>query len=735
MKTLFYSNYHFSFVKRVSLALLLVLLFNGIDVPIYGQSDGGDEEDYGWYYSLENQEQETPSPTKVERLTMLRYETFATVFFHVELWSADSDNDIFYKQLNSDDDIFSVVPDESGNVILNDLPLDNEFEVLIQDTVGQLTKLGHFTTYEVFEEMEMISLDANLFNPISSWLNNPNNQNFYDFVANLEGVHLHEKINVMQQFLYYGLQLKDAWAGALPPNPQTLDWDDPGLPPIPRNKDCLCRPLRLTVSDLISPFNGDEPIDEKNGNYKAAYGGVEPTGFKNNRGRRWHAYGMKGPAKYQQVWIETRKCVNNYYGEGIGYTNEVLDGEGENYVYAEPNIAQLKYVFACIGVDDYMPEDCQCERQMQVDVCYRYDVHGYAESDQKGVACWNGRRAAAVASDYTFLAWKENEYSDDEFVPLDGVELQVAVGCESTPNWAEFLVNVGLAAFYAYKAIVASPSDGFIPALYSAYASNSLKEQIEQVSQTPIIKRSGTCGVEQGWNSMKGCKKLDLNINQTMVVALISSSRVYAEGLGLYHANARILSSYGLVGSLQKSDPDQTGEVCCRTGHGIYSVATVPTENLDSDVDSAPATIPPLDALQEWVREMFLGQGIDLIDDISNINGEYGYRGGGARRDCLLEIVDSRNDKNENNEIVEAGLKSTTQLQQLGKSVWLRSSTPSAWHFSVFDLGGRILTETRGSDSNTELLNLEQQPWPTGLYLGVWKSDDQTIPIKIIHSH
>lgn len=665
---------------------------------------------------------------------MLRYETFATVFFHVDLWSSSADATVHYKPVNSPNEWEAVLPDDSGNVIITDLPLDTEFEVSMFNEEGQLTKLSYFTTYEVAEEMDVIALEAHLFNPISKWLSAPNHQNLYDFVTSLEGVHLYEKINVLQQFFYYGKELKDSWAGSLPPDPRNLDPNDPGFPPRPINvEDCLCRPLRLTIGEDLTPVGGDVEIDEKNGNYIGVYGGVNPTGFHDNKGRRWYGYGMKGPAKWQQVWIETSKCVNSTYKEAIGYTNEVLEGEGkESYTYAEPNIAQLKYVFACIGVDDYAPRDCQCERQMQVEVCYEYHAHARAVAEQRGNGCWNGRKAAAVASDYTFVAWKENEYSDDLFIPLEGMELQAAVGCESTPNWTEFLINIGFASLNAYKSLKVDPSNGFLSALFAAYLSDSLKDQIKEVSNTPIIKREGSCGVEQAFNSMDGCTKLDLNINQTMIVALISSSRVHAEGRGRYHANARILSAYGLVGSLQRSDPDQVGEICCRTGHGVYSIATVPT-----DPEENIATIPPIGELQDFVEFSFLTQGIDLIDDISNINGEFGYRGGGVRKDCLLEIVSGRSNDDSKPQTSESILKSPAELKQNGNTIWLNrdNSDSSPWHFSVYDLSGRLITEKDGNDTEAELIDLENESWPNGIYLGVLRSDKQIIPIKIIHSY
>ncbi|MCR9098783.1 MAG: T9SS type A sorting domain-containing protein [bacterium] len=197
-------------------------------------------------------------------------------------------------------------------------------------------------------------------------------------------------------------------------------------------------------------------------------------------------------------------------------------------------------------------------------------------------------------------------------------------------------------------------------------------------------------------------------------------------------ANARILSAYGLVGSLQRSDPDQVGEICCRTGHGVYSIATVPT-----DPEENIATIPPIGELQDFVEFSFLTQGIDLIDDISNINGEFGYRGGGVRKDCLLEIVSGRSNDDSKPQTSESILKSPAELKQNGNTIWLNrdNSDSSPWHFSVYDLSGRLITEKDGNDTEAELIDLENESWPNGIYLGVLRSDKQIIPIKIIHSY
>ena len=206
-----------------------------------------------------------------------------------------------------------------------------------------------------------------------------------------------------------------------------------------------------------------------------------------------------------------------------------------------------------------------------------------------------------------------------------------------------------------------------------------------------------------------------------LVVTLVSSSQLEVKGFGKYQSNARILSSFGLTGTLAKSEPEQTGPNCCSLGSGVYLLS---------------AYCPGLtrSSLRTWARERFMAY-LNFVPGINldSMTGEYGYRGGGARPDCALVVVQDRNDG------AESALPTTISegfLEVRGTAVWLfKQPEKQAWQFDLVDVNGKVIHSFNGDYTDSELIDLQEANIPAGLYFGQLRDKTGVKNIRLTKSN
>jgi hypothetical protein len=307
----------------------------------------------------------------LERKAVVLYETLAQAYIRLSGGNTSSYTTLYYSISESTNNLTPIVVTNDGHVLAN-LPLNRYISLFAYDASESLRKIGELSTYR-YEE-DVIPLPIHLYKPITNWLQGEPSpgENLYTFVAGLSDAHYLEKAGFIQQFFYGGFAFPDGQIGQMPPSPTVSNPES----------DCLCRPLQLTVTEDAAPLGNPslEIVDAQNGNYLPDYKTGEETSkkFGNNNGKRWYAYSYEGAAKYQQVWIETKKCVGGY--NKMQMDNLSLDGDGTAAGPSAGNRSMLSYAFACVGIDDFRPQDCPCARPRRARVCWRYAGRGTSRS-------------------------------------------------------------------------------------------------------------------------------------------------------------------------------------------------------------------------------------------------------------------------------------------------------------------------------------------------------------------
>jgi hypothetical protein len=653
-----------------------------------------------------------PAPA-IDRQVVVLYSTFARVYIKFNGGNTIGITPIDYTVgLQSNTFVSASAFDEELTIAT--VPLNSTVSIFSYDSDGIRRKVGEVNTKRNTEET--IPLSMNLYYPITNWLQEGENasSNLYSLVASIPDANYLEKAYFIQQFFYGGNPFLDSDAGELPEVPPTVP-----------EGGCLCRPLQLSVLQSATPVGGQEWIDNNNGNYLPDYVTGESTTqhFGNNdRGKRWYAYSHEGAAKYQQVWIETRKCVGG--NNKMQMDNLSSNGPGSAAGPSAGNRSMLSYTFACVGIDDFRPEDCPCERTRKVEVCWKYAAQANVNVDLRSGWCWNGRGVWGGATDVATVMWGYSELDPSNMpMPIDANIITAGSGCSMNFDEAKLAVNLFKTALYGYKTIksLGAPDPGFSEQLWGLLYGNLAADAIKNLFSDDYVDTTGSCGteVDPGGTLIEGCKKFDLETNKRFVIVLLSNSKLIVEGYGKYRGNARILSSHALSGAISPSAPDQSGENCCSNGHGAYSLSSFyPGMGTSS--------------AQTWVRGKFIDAGLNNVPGINlNITGEFGYRGGGEREGCKLVIVDERNDGGEGNLQKDA----IQNLSLLNNAVWLFNQPQGQdWQFSVMDANGRMVHTSNGASSDLLLFDFEKSTLPGGMYFIQLRDKSGVESLKLVKS-
>lgn len=289
-------------------------------------------------------------------------------------------------------------------------------------------------------------------------------------------------------------------------------------------------------------------------------------------------------------------------------------------------------------------------------------------------------------------------------MPIAANIITAGAACEMNFDESKLAVNLFKTALYGYKTIKSLKNDNptFDEQLWGVYYGNQAANAIKDLFSDDYVQTNGSCGtvINPGGTLIEGCRFFDLEVNRTLVVALVSNSMLKVEGKGKYQGNARLLSSYALTGTISRSDPDQTGVNCCSNGHGVFSLSSFyPGFNTSS--------------AQGWARSNFIGAGLNNIPGLDlNINTEWGYRGGGEREDCRLVIVNGRSNESDNETVA-----TDKRIQVFGNSVWLKNQEDGQdWQFTIVDASGRIVHFLNGRGSDVLLYDFNTTQDPTGVY-------------------
>jgi hypothetical protein len=639
---------------------------------------------------------ESQSETKhvPEKMLVIRYKTSASLFISF------GQSEVAEYGLIDRDGNNELLQYPGTNNVVEGLQIDRLYDLIILAD-NSIQTVGLVSTFANADQTSWIDMYSSMYEDASEWATQSEDiqLGLFEFVESTSWHDL-EKTWFLQQFYGFGYPMPDHFKNKIPTR-NDFDLNGGGI----ENTDCMCRPLRLTFNQSLNPRVDGIQTQQKDGIYQNTWG-TPPSESFSKAGKRWVAWGIKGPAKYMQAWQETPRCTNgNTYENTMSSDEDDLSGAGTNFSSNTGGKQSIiRITWACVGFDDMIPENCQCERDPRIRVCYTYSGETMANAETLGGGwCRGGRGVAAYAEDHAFIAYNGNAANLDDIEIIDAGMMRAGVGCNYSVDWSDFLASLAKSGFYGVKAMAKAKT--VVGIGVAVYYGIKLADEISNLFNGPEESFTGSCGsrTAQGPGLIEGCFTRQLNQNKETVVMLQSNGKVHVEGKGRHKGTARILSSFGLTTTMQRSDVDQIGPVCCRTGNGVYSLAHTPGNPFSS-----------LPGLQSWARNNFIADGLDQVDYLGNMNGEYGFRdGGGINEECALQILNVTPRTTRPN--FEGGA-TIANINVSGHTLQIENITDTEQNLIISDVSGRTfliekIAPLRNFSYDISVLNV-----PAGMY-------------------
>jgi hypothetical protein len=345
-----------------------------------------------------------------EIISVARFKTYAHAYIRFDHTSSFYHSSYFYLD-NNRGGTQSLNLSNRGDVVLKNLPINETYSIIYSNGIDGAFVVGTLSTFERAETTHEVELADTRYDDLSRYFENPpEGIDLYTFVCTRTDWHPIEMISFMQEYIYFGRELDDPvddsvipddpfdptdlgdpvlsepgdptnWIRDIVPNPYKIEYGDNGFgnPEISK-PECICRPLTLQIHTKIEPFEG-AIFNGHDGIFHNVWGGItDPSNSGANQpfgdnGRMWHSYGMKGPGKYVQAWMFQRRCDRGItYINSLSTSQQEQHGTGTTYPHTVGNAAIIKYTWACADADGLVPDNCMCESDIRLRLCYRYNT-------------------------------------------------------------------------------------------------------------------------------------------------------------------------------------------------------------------------------------------------------------------------------------------------------------------------------------------------------------------------
>jgi hypothetical protein len=536
---------------------------------------------------------------KVQKVSVLNFQTFSHVYISFfEGFSQDSlVNLILFLQRGEGSP--SILPIEWVNGFLR-VVVDTSkvYYIFSKDDCGGYSTIGEFSTIPKSAE-EIIVISEAVNEAISEWQSMGENADLYDVLGSTEGISPYERYEFLQSFVKNGEPLPDAYAYVLN---------------IPRNAflsdtlgraACRCRVMEIRMYSEVFPTASDQ----LNPTILPVF--IAPNQMiirENERIKFWEAGAFEGPARYQQIWGETKRCRN--------VTESAVWGDGGSPLSIALGHASIVFRQVCLE-GHWLPEECFCEQV--ITVRYKYDAHLSARSGTKSGDCFNppGKRALAAVDDIVMVlaARNPNPASASNFTVFfsDASVRGVVSTCNRDFQEKRLLeiFKIGLVAYaYAkgFPIITKIPViDQTLQAVWQEYQKSNFLVLLERLITNPWV--TGSCTQVSTNHGIDILLSFTLKDREAIRFTMTSASELMVSGMTAWEATARVLSGFSLSAALELNDVSEGDVYCCTKPAGIYMMST-----------SHP--IQTIETYRQAVGSHFTFSGLNCCFPVSPVTGQ-----------------------------------------------------------------------------------------------------------------
>lgn len=512
--------------------------------------------------------------TRITAKNVLNFQTASMLYMEVEEPSLIfNEGDILISDSESGEaQAYAVEPVEGYWRV--QLEVGKDYQIYGSNTCGEQVVIEEVST-KPLEPTALISVGNTLGESLSQWKMSEGNSDLFDYLSAQEGVSVFEKNEFLQNFVSHGTLLSDNYLTAidLPREAftETFDPIDPFDPVDPFGSDCECRVLQITATSEIYPTSSSQSDPT-----------IHPAVFPNqiiretNRIKFWHAGSFEGPARYQQIWGETKKCRN--------VTERAIWGDNSS----DPLASALGR--AAIRVEQLCKEgnwtkgECYCTQNLSFE--YRYDAQLDARSNERSGWCFNppGKKAQAIVDDVVIvMVGRRNDPSNP--MSTDPIWYDMSAGgaassCNKDFQEKRFLdvIKLGLAVYAYIKGVPIKIKDPLISsvagAIWDEYQKSLFFDALTNLLTEPWV--TGSCTQVTDNHGIHNSVNLQLDGKDALIFSLTAASYLEVSGMTAWDANARILSGFSTSVVIEKNENvGQDNAYCCTKPAGIYQTSSL----------------------------------------------------------------------------------------------------------------------------------------------------------------
>lgn len=539
---------------------------------------------------------------------------------------------------------------------------------------------------------EIIVISEALSEVLSQWQSMGESADLYDILSHTEDISPYERYEFLQNFVKNGEPILDSYAY---------------LDSIPRDAflvstvglaDCRCRVLEIRMFSEIFPTSSDQ----SNPTILPVF--IAPGQMlirETSKVKFWEAGAFEGPARYQQIWGETKRCRN--------VTETAVWGDGGSPLSSALGHASVTFRQVCLE-GHWVQGSCSCEQV--ITVRYKYDAHLSARSNTRSGACFNppGKRAMGLVDDIVMILAARNPdpaLPNNFTVFFSDASVRGAVSTCNIDFQEKRLLEIIKVGFVAYAYAKGFPIMTKVPIIdqtlqfvWKEYQKSNFLLLLESLITNPWV--TGSCTQVTTNHGIDTLLSFTLNGREAVRFTMTAASELMVSGITAWDATARVLSGFSLSAVLERNDADEEANLyCCTKPAGIYMMSTNhPIQNIET--------------YRQAVGSHFAFSGLSCCFPVSPTTGqviiteERGRMIGSELAGCPTII---RNMPNIN---AFEGVK----FYILGSNLIVEHlSQHNTYTIDIFSIDGKMIHRTNVHDSQNTVIDIPNKSMVPGLYL------------------
>lgn len=451
------------------------------------------------------------------------------------------------------------------------LSANSDFDLVARNNCDEEVIAASVSTKKTGENDPLV-LNQISYNAVMEWLDS--DLNISSFLAQNRTLDGFSKASLLQGLYYNGQPFRESVTEfkQIPTDKDLLGQKNL------KTDDCQCVLVTLAMNYSLSPMQRLR----SDGRISGISSSELNQRFAGDDIRADQYWLYEGPARYEEMFLETLRCDNN---PRDFFWNR--DGVEDNSAAVSPLdlTASIDYTWICTA-NNGVVSNCGCDRTVNFEWDYQSVVRANAEIINGGWFCGSGRRAYAAAIDNMEVVYSErlnpsaSQVLAMQFNGQTSTCSQTYVG-PTAGDFLEFAYNIYLLSQGPPSSSGGGASQAAIESAWQNNLVNEVITQIDEALDEPWLDRTA-CATDLG-GQRRSLLQSGNNRNFTAImspnnpinVTLGAMGSLEGGGRRKWRSNASIYSSFRLAGIMQGGGSPDPDNDCCSPYVASWLLSTV----------------------------------------------------------------------------------------------------------------------------------------------------------------